>query len=159
MANTYTQIHFQVVFAVRNRQSLICKEWSKELYMYISGIIRNNRHKPLAINGTADHIHILFGMKPSQSLSDLMQDIKGSSSRWIDERNLTAQRFSWQEGYGAFTYSESQLPRIIRYIENQEEHHRKKQFVEEYRNLLDESKIEYNSKYIFEPVGLNEGGV
>src|SRR5699024_5842704 len=125
MANTYTQIHIHAVFAVRNRLSLINESWEEELYKYITGIIQNQGHKLLAINGMPDHLHILFGMRPVQSLSELMQDIKGDSSKWINNKRLVKGRFSWQAGYGAFSYAKSQLPNVIRYIENQKKHHNK----------------------------------
>jgi putative transposase len=152
MANTYTQIHIQAVFSVRNRECLIAKEWKDELYKYITGIIKNNNHKPICINGMPDHLHILFGMRPVQTLSDLMQDIKGSSSKWINEKNLVKGKFYWQEGYGAFSYSKSHLPRVIQYIERQEEHHKKKTFTDEYRGFLKRLEIEYDERYIFSPV-------
>ncbi len=124
MANTYTQIHIQVVFAVQNRESLIKDLWKDDLYKYITGIIQNNNHKVLQINGVADHIHILFGMRPTQSLSDLMKQVKQDSSKWINKQGLVNGKFSWQSGFGAFSYSKSEVPKIIRYIKNQEEHHR-----------------------------------
>ncbi len=152
MANTYTQIHVHAVFAVQNKVSVIHQSWKDELYKYISGIVKNNGHKLLIINGMPDHIHILFGMRPNQSLSDLMQDIKGSSSKWVNDKNLTKGRFSWQEGYGAFAYSKSQLPQIIRYIEKQEEHHKKKTFIEEYKEILRLFEIEYDERFVFKPI-------
>ena len=152
MANTYTQIHIHAVFAVQNRDCIIRDTWKDELYKYITGIIKNNQHKPLAINGMPDHIHVLFGMRPSQSLSDLMQDIKGSSSKWINEKKFTKYRFSWQEGFGAFSYSKSQLSNVIVYINNQKEHHRIKTFIEEYKELLQEFNIDYDDRYIFKPI-------
>lgn len=99
-----------------------------------------------------DHVHILFGMRPAQSLSDLLQDIKGSSSKWINERKFIQARFSWQEGYGAFSYGKSQLPQIIRYIENQQIHHQKKTFIEEYKEFLAAFEVEYDERYIFKPI-------
>jgi len=152
MANTYTQIHIQAVFAVQNRECIIKNHWKNELYKYITGIIRNNGHKMLVINGMPDHIHILFGMRPTQSLSDLLQDIKGNSSKWINDKKFVNGRFSWQEGYGAFSYSKSQLPQIIQYIESQEEHHKKKTFLAEYKEFLDAFEVEYDERYIFNPV-------
>ena len=118
MANTYTQIHIQTVFAVKNRQSLISNEWKNELYKYITGIIQNNDHKVLQINGVADHIHIFFGMRPTQSLSDLMKQVKQDSSKWINKHVLVRGKFSWQAGYGAFSYSKSDVPKIIEYKKN-----------------------------------------
>jgi putative transposase len=152
MANTYTQIHIQAVFAVQNRDCIIQNAWKGELYKYITGIVQNHKHKLLAINGMADHVHILIGFRPTQSLSDLMQDIKGSSSKWINEKGFVKGRFSWQEGYGAFSYSKSDLPMVIRYIENQEEHHGKRTFMEEYKELLNEFKIEYDERFLFKLV-------
>ena len=152
MANTYTQIHIQAVFAVQNRESLIHHEWKEELYKYIAGIVQNNHHKLLAINGMPDHLHVFFGFRPIQSLSDLMQDIKGGSSKWINDKKFLRPKFSWQEGYGAFSYSKSQVPQVIEYIKNQEEHHRKKTFLEEYKEFLEKFEIEYDQRYIFKPV-------
>ena len=125
------------------------------MYQYIAGIIKNNKHKMLAINGMPDHVHIFFGFRPTQSLSDLMQDIKGSSSQWINEQRFVKGRFSWQQGYGAFSYKKSDVPAVIRYIDNQEEHHRKRNFIEEYRDLLQEFEIDYNDRYVFQPLDLN----
>lgn len=155
MANIYTQIHIQAVFTVQNRDCIIFDSWKDELYKYITGIVQNNDHKLLAINGMPDHIHILFGMRPSQSLSDLMQDIKGDSSKWINEKEFCRKRFSWQEGYGAFSYSKSELPKIINYIQNQQVHHSRKPFLEEYVELLDEFEIDYNDRYVFKPVTID----
>lgn len=152
MANTYTQIHIHVVFAVQNRASLIGKEWQHRLYQYIIGIIQNHEHKVLAIGGANDHIHILFGFRPTQSLSALMQNVKRDSSDWINKTQLTKERFSWQEGYGAFSYSKSQLSKVIDYIEVQEEHHKKRTFSDEYKKILQDFGIEYNDKYIFVPI-------
>ena len=128
MANTYTQIHIQAVFAVQNRACVIRKAWKEDLYKYMTGIIQNHGHKVLAINGMPDHVHILFGMRPTQSLSELMQDVKGDSSKWINQNRLVKGKFSWQEGYGAFSYSKSHVDRVIKYILNQEKHHIRKTF-------------------------------
>lgn len=152
MANTYTQIHIHAVFAVQNRKCLIKNDWKEELYKYITGIIQNHEHKVLAINGMPDHIHILFGMRPNQSLSDLLQDIKGDSSKWINQKKLITGHFSWQEGYGAFSYSRSQVDKVINYIRNQEQHHRKISFNEEYLEFLQKFKIPYDERYIFKSV-------
>lgn len=152
MPNTYTQIHIHAIFAVQNRISLISKTWEQRLYQYITGIIQNHGHKLLAINGMPDHIHVLFGMRPAQSLSDLMRDIKGDSSLWINENKIVAGKFTWQEGYGAFSYSKSQIPAVATYIENQELHHKKKAFIEEYLKILQDFEIEFNEKYIFKPI-------
>ena len=153
MPNTYIQIHIHFVFAVKFRQYLIQNNWKEELYKYISGIIQNNNHKLIIINGMPDHIHILIGMRPTQSISNLMKDVKQFSSKWINEKKFINGRFEWQEGYGAFSYSKSQLKNVINYIENQEEHHRKKTFLEEYKETLDKFEVAYELKYCFqEPI-------
>ncbi len=152
MANTYTQIHIQAVFAVQNRDCIIGKQWKDELYKYITGIIQNHDHKLLAINGMPDHIHVLFGMRPSQSLSDLLQDIKGNSFQWINNRKFVNGKFSWQEGYGAFSYGKSQIPQVIQYIERQEEHHKKKTFIVEYKEFLNAFGVKYDERYVFKPI-------
>lgn len=149
MANTYTQIHLQVVIVVKYRAAMISPIWKEALYQYMTGILRKRGHKLLAINGMPDHVHILFGMRPVESLSVLMQELKEESSRWINEKKLSKYRFSWQPGYGAFSYAKAQLPRVIRYIENQEEHHQEQTFREEYIALLTEFAIEFDQQYIF----------
>ena len=141
MANTYTQIHIQVVFNFKNLDCIIQETWKYELYKYISGIIQNHNHKVLAINGMPDHVHILIGMRPTQSLSDLMQDVKGNSSKWINQKRFTKGKFSWQEGYGAFSYAKSQKEQVVNYILNQELHHKKKTFKEEYTEFLNAFEI------------------
>ena len=148
MANTYTQIHIHAVFAVQNRISLIQKQWQEELYQYITGIISKNGHKLLQIGGMSDHVHAFFGMRPTQSLSDLMQDIKGDSSLWINQKRLVTGRFSWQEGYGAFSYGKSQIDAVIKYIQQQEEHHTKRDFAEEFLVLLQSFDVAYNERYV-----------
>ena len=152
MANTYTQIHIQAIFAVKNRDSLIKAEWRNELYKYIAGIIQNHNHKVLQINGMPDYIHILFGMRPTQSLSDLMKQVKQDSSKWINNKGFVNGKFSWQAGYGAFSYSKNQLPNVINYIKNQEEHHKTKIFVDEYLELLNEFNIDYDERYILKQI-------
>ena len=152
MANTYTQIHLQVVFAVQNRLSSIQPSWKDSLYKYITAIVQNNNHKVVIINGMPDHIHLLIGMRPVQSLSELMKQVKGDSSSWINKTNLVQNRFSWQEGFGAFSYSKNQLPRVIDYIKYQEDHHHKKSFRSEYLTMLDEAEVEYDTQYIFHDV-------
>ena len=148
----FTQIHLQLVFAVENRVSLIQRSWKDELYKYITGIIQNNQHKLLAINGIPDHIHILIGMRPTQALSLLMQQIKRDSCSWINERRFAKGKFQWQEGYGAFSYSRSDLSNVIQYIEDQELHHRKRSFIQEYKELLNEFGVLYDDKYIFKEI-------
>jgi len=152
MANTYTQIHIQTVFAVRYRQCLIDEKWKAELYKYITGIIQNNGHKLLQINGMPDHIHCLFGLRPAQSLSELMKQVKQDSSKWINQNHLSKSKFSWQEGYGAFSYSKSQLPRVIKYIQNQQEHHKTRNFGDEYLALLKAHGVDYDERYLFKSI-------
>ena len=149
MANTYTQIYIQVVFAVSNRLSLIRSEHKEEIYKYITGIIRNDGHKLIAINGMSDHLHILLGLKPDMALSNLVRDIKTNSSKFINQKRWTSGKFSWQEGYGAFSYGHSQLDIIIRYIQNQEQHHSRKSFKDEYLTLLKKFQVDFESKYVF----------
>lgn len=149
MANTYTQIHIQFVFAVKYRNASIHSSWKNELYKYITGIIQNHKHKLIAINGTTDHIHILIGMRPTQSISELMQDVKANSSKWINEKKFTNAKFEWQEGYGAFSYGKSQIHDVIAYINNQEQHHKLKTFKEEYIYFLEKFQIDYDEKFIF----------
>lgn len=149
MANTYTQIHLQFVFAVKYRDGLIHSSFKDELYQYITGIIKNHNHKLLAINGMPDHVHILVGMRPTQSVSDLMQDIKGSSSKWINEKKFLKVKFEWQEGYGAFSYAKFQVNTVINYIKNQEQHHALRSFHQEYLEFLAEFEVAYDERYIF----------
>src|SRR5450759_2240558 len=132
MANTYTQCYFHLVFAVKNRDALIMKEWKDEMEMYITGIIRNHRHKMLAIASRSDHIHILIGYNVNQLIPDLMEEIKTSTNAWIKEKRLSKFKFEWQKGYGAFTHSRSQIDTVVKYILTQEEHHKKKTFEDEY---------------------------
>lgn len=148
MSNTFTQINLQIVFGVKYRSAMIDKTWKNNLYKYISGIIQTQNHKLMIINGVADHAHILFGYRPHQSLSDLGQDIKGSSFKWINQKKLTKVKFAWQEGYGAFSYSHSHLQRVINYIKNQELHHKKVKFLDEYESFVKAFGIEYDKRYI-----------
>ena len=152
MANTYTQIHVQAIFAVQNRQSLIQENWQEELFKFITAIVQKKGHKLLQINGMPDHVHLLFGLRPAQSLSDLMKVVKGNSSEWINNTGFTKGRFSWQAGYGAFSYAKSQVPNVVRYIQNQKAHHRKKTFTEEYLEFLEAFEVEYDERFIFKPV-------
>jgi REP element-mobilizing transposase RayT len=152
MANTYTQIYIQFVFAVQDRASLINSRWRDELYKYITGIVKSNKHKLIAINGTPNHIHILVGYKPHQLIPDLLQDVKGSSSKWINQKGLVRGKFSWQEGYGAFSYANSQIDDVVKYIINQEQHHKKKSFQEEYIEFLEQFQIKYDKRYILKDI-------
>lgn len=157
MANTYTQIHIQSVFSVQDRSCIIKKSWKNELFQYLTGIIQNHGHKVLAINGMPDHIHLFFGMRPNQSLSELMKLVKGDSSKWINQKGFINGRFSWQEGFGAFSYSKSQVNQVIDYIKDQEVHHRTKTFIEEYHEFLEKFEVPFDEKYIFKPVEYTVG--
>jgi len=150
MANTYSQIYIQTVFAVEGRLSLIHAEFKEELYKYITGIVRNQGQKLISINGMPDHVHILIGLKPAMALANLVKEIKSDSSNFINKGKLVHGRFSWQEGYGAFSYSHSQLETICRYIQNQEQHHRGQSFKSEYLSLLRKFDIAFDDKYVFE---------
>ena len=152
MANTYTQIHLHFVFAVKYRRAIIGSEWKERLHQYITGIIRGHKHKTLQINSMPDHIHIFIGMRPDQSISSLIQNIKTESSRWINSERLCNQNFAWQEGYGAFSYGKSQTNDVIKYIRNQEEHHRKETFINEYKRLLDLFGIDWDDKFVFREI-------
>jgi putative transposase len=150
MPDTFTQIYIQLIFAVRYREALIRPEFKTELYKYIGGIFRNQEQKLLAINGMPDHVHIFFSMEPDINLSHFIRDVKSDSSTFINERRFSKFKFHWQKGYGAFSYAHSQKEQVIRYIMNQEKHHRRKTFREEYLELLKRFEIEYNEKYLFE---------
>ena len=152
MANTYTQLHIQFVFAVQNRISLIQPSWEEELFKYITGIVKNHKHKMIAINGMPDHIHLFVGLHPVQSISNLLQVVKGESSEWINNKGFVRGKFQWQEGYGAFSYGHSQVNQVYQYIMNQKEHHEKQTFLEEYRGLLEKFEIVYDEKYVFKPL-------
>lgn len=152
MANTYTQIFIQCVFTVQRREMLIKPEWEIRLYQYITGIIRSNGHKLIAINGIPDHIHIFIGMKPHQSLSDLMGIVKGKSSSWINDQRFVPCLFRWQSGFGGFSYGLSQIDRVVKYIHNQKKHHQKRNFIAEYEELLRKFHVEYDPAYIFKSI-------
>ncbi|RKY84433.1 IS200/IS605 family transposase [candidate division KSB1 bacterium] len=149
MANTYTQIYIHIIFSVKGRESLIKKEYKKELQKYITGIVNNKNQKMIEINCMPDHIHILIGINPDISISSLVRDIKANSSRFINKMCWVKGKFQWQGGYGAFSYSRSQINSVIRYINNQEKHHKVKTFREEYIEFLEKFNIDYNKKYIF----------
>jgi len=150
MAGTYSQIYIQVVFAVRGRENLIGKAWKDELHKYIAGIIKEKDQKSIIVNGMPDHIHAFIGLRPSMAISDLVREMKNNSTNFINEKKFLKQKFSWQEGYGAFSYAHSQLDKVYQYILKQEEHHSKKTFKQEYLELLNKFQVEYNEKYLFE---------
>ncbi len=149
MANTFSQIYIQTVFAVSNRQSLIKANFKEDLYKYITGIVKNQGQKLISINGMPDHVHILIGLRPAMALADLVQEIKADSTNFVNKRRLVRGRFSWQEGYGAFSYGHSQLDTIVRYIQNQEKHHLRRSFRDEYLTLLRKYDIAFDDKYVF----------
>jgi REP element-mobilizing transposase RayT len=150
VANTYTQIHIQAVFAVAGRRSLIHPDWKDELYKYVTGVFRNQKQKLLAIGGVEDHIHLLFGLRPNMALSDLLRDVKANSSGFINDRGFVRGKFSWQEGFGAFSYSRSQVDAVAKYVLNQEKHHARRSFKDEYTTLLDRFEIDYEERFLFE---------
>ena len=150
MANTYTQLYIQIVFTVKGRQNLLPKQHREELHKYITGIISNRNQKLLSIFAMPDHIHLLVGIKPDITISDLVRDIKAGSSKFITNNNWVNGKFNWQEGFGAFSYSRSQIDNVIDYILNQEKHHKIKSFKEEYMEILDKFEIAYNDKYLFD---------
>ena len=150
MSDTFSQIYIQIVFAVKGRNSLINASWEEQLYQYITGITTNKGQKMLAINGMPDHIHFLIGMKPTCCLSDLVREIKKSSTEFIKEKKFSKYNFQWQEGYGAFSYSHSGLNNVIGYIMNQKNHHKKQLFKEEYMAFLKKFDIEFKDEYLFE---------
>jgi REP element-mobilizing transposase RayT len=150
MANTYTQIYIQIVFAVKGRQNLISKEKREELHKFITGIVSNRNQKLFAVFAMPDHVHILVSVSPTITISDLVRDIKAGSSKFINEKKWMNGKFNWQEGYGAFSYSKSSVDSVVKYILNQEEHHKKKTFKEEYLGFIEKFEIEYDPKYLFE---------
>jgi putative transposase len=150
MPNTYSQVYIQIVFAVSGRQNLIPKQHREEIHKYITGIVQKRDHKMLSVFCMPDHVHLLTGLKPSMSISNLARDIKAGSSNFINDKEWIRGKFNWQEGFGAFSYSRSQIDTVIKYILNQEGHHHKKTFREEYIELLNEFEIEFNEKYLFE---------
>lgn len=147
---TFSQIYIHIIFAVKGRNSLIKKDWEEELYQYITGIVQNKGQKMLAINGMPDHLHFLIGMKPSCLLSDLVREIKKSTNDFVKEKKFLKQKFEWQEGYGAFSYSHSSFGRVIEYIHNQKKHHANRPFKEEYIGFLKKFDIGYKDEYLFE---------
>jgi len=157
MANTYTQIYIQVVFAVKGRQSLILPKHNDELQKYITGIVTGQEQKLIAINNMPDHLHLLVGLRPTMAVSDLVRAVKAGSSGFINKQRWVRGRFEWQEGFGAFSYGHSQLGAVVRYIRNQQEHHRKRTFAEEYRGLLERFNVPHEQRYTFEPIDPDGG--
>ncbi len=150
MAGTFSQVYMQYVFAVKGRENLIKKTFEEELYKYIAGIVNGKDQKSLAVNGMPDHIHVLVGLRPSMRISDLIRDIKNNSSNFINDKGWLKQKFSWQEGYGVFSYAESNYGKVIDYIKDQKRHHEKRTFRQEYLLLLKRFNIPFEEKYLFE---------
>ena len=152
MANTYTQIYIQIVFAVEGRQNLIDPKHNDDLQKYITGIVKRQRQKLIALNNLPDHVHLLIGQRPDSALSDLVGDIKSGSTNFINRHRWVKGRFNWQEGFGAFSYSRSQLDTVIRYVQNQQKHHQRRSFHDEYLKLLDRFEVPYDERYIFKTI-------
>ena len=150
MANSYTQLYIQIIFAVKYREALLKKEWRKELFQYITAIVQNHRHKMMIINGVEDHVHMFVSMNPSQSVSELVREVKRSSAVWLKENKYKKSRFQWQKGYGAFSYSQSQTERVINYIKKQEEHHKKISLQEEYKDFLKSYEVSFRDEFLLQ---------
>jgi REP element-mobilizing transposase RayT len=149
MANTYHQIYLQTVFAVKHRMAVIDKSWKHDLFAVLGSLINETNCKTLIVNGVEDHVHCFLGLKPVVSVSELMKTVKAKSSKFINDHNLTSERFEWQEGYGVFSYSQSHVDTVFKYIKNQEEHHQKQTFKDEYLGLLQKFKVDYDEQYLF----------
>ena len=150
MPGTFSQIYIQAVFAVKGRKNLLQKQWRSDVFKYMAGIIKGKGQKSIIVNGVTDHVHVFIGLKPVMSVSELIRDVKNNTSNFINENKLVKGKFSWQEGYGAFSYSHSQINDVYQYILNQEEHHKKKTFKEEYFDFLKKFEIEHDEKYLFD---------
>lgn len=150
MANTYSQVYLQFVFAVKGRQSLINPKNNEELQKYITGIVQNRKQKMLAINNMPEHLHLFVGFGTTMSMADFMEEVKAISSKFINEKGWVKGKFEWQRGYGVFSYSRSQIDNVIKYIINQQEHHKKKTFKDEYLEFLKKFEVEYDERYLFE---------
>ena len=150
MPGSYSQIYIQYVFAVKGREYLLQKPWREEVFKYMAGIIKAKNQKPIIVNGVTDHVHVFVGLKPSMNIDDLVRDIKNNSSNFINEQKWIRGKFSWQEGYGAFSYAHSQIDDVYRYIANQETHHCKCSFRDEYLDFLQKFAVDYDEKYLFD---------
>ena len=149
MANTYTQLYIHCVFEVKYRAEILDADWDQRLRLYISAIVQNNGHKMIAINNMPDHLHFFVGLNPNQSISDMLRLAKGNSSEWINKQGFTKRKFYWQEGYGAFSHSKSQINSVVQYISKQQDHHKKISFLDEYKKMLDNFDVAYDERYIF----------
>jgi len=150
MPGTFSQIYIQIVFAVKGRENLIMNSWKAELHKYIAGTIKGKEQKPIIVNGMPDHIHAFMGLKPAMAISDLVRDIKNNASKFVNEHRFVKGKFAWQEGYGAFSYSQSHVGKVYDYILNQEKYHQKKTFRQEYIDFLKNFEVGYDEKYLFE---------
>ncbi len=150
MANTYTQLFVHIVFSTKGREKILLNNYRDDLFKYMSGIINGKNQKSLAVNGVTDHVHLFLSIQPTITISDLVRDIKHSSTNFIKEKGFIKNKFNWQKGFGAFTYSKSQIDSVINYIMNQEEHHKQKTFEEEYIEFLNKFDIDYDEKYVFD---------
>ena len=150
MSDTYTRIYIHMVFAVRYRRALIVQAWEDQLHKYITGIVQNNGHKMIAINSATDHLHLFIGLNPVQSISELMRQVKGDSSEFINKKNFIKHKFYWQEGYGAFSNSHSQIDAVAKYIMNQKQHYVNTRFRDEYVDMLKKYKVDYNEQFVFD---------
>ena len=150
MSSTYSRLYIQYVFAVKGRQNLLHKAWREEVFKYMAGIIREKDQKPIIVNGVTDHVHVFVGLKPTMNISHLIRDVKNNTSNFINDRGFISGKFSWQEGYGAFSYAHSQINNVYNYILNQEAHHRQQTFKDEYLDFLKKFEIEYNEQYLFD---------
>ena len=153
MAGTFSQLYIQVVFAVQGRENLLLKPWRDEVFRYMAGIIKGKNQKPIIVNGVENHVHLFIGLKPSMALSDLIRDVKNNTTNFINEQKFVLGKFSWQEGHGSFSYSHSDIGQVYQYILNQENHHHKITFKDEYLEFLKTYEIEYDERYLFD---LNE---
>jgi len=145
----FTQIYVHIVFAVKKRESLLNDKIRNHIFEYMSGIATTMKHKSIIINGVANHVHILLGLNPAISISNTVYSLKRSSSLYINKEKMCDGKFAWQEGYGAFTYSRSQIKNVYRYIQNQEMHHKKKSFRDEYVDFLEKFEIDFDKRYLF----------
>jgi putative transposase len=150
MAGTFSQIYIQVVFAVQGRETLLQKPWREEVFKYMAGIIKGNNQKPIIINGVSNHVHLFIGLKPSKAISDLVRDVKNNTSNFINDQKFVRGKYSWQEGFGSFSYAHSQIGQVYQYILDQEKHHLQKTFKEEYLEFLQKFEIKYDEKYLFD---------
>lgn len=149
MIATYSQIYIQYIFAVKGRENLLLKPWREEVFRYIAGIVIAKKHKVIIVNGVEDHVHVFVSLHPSSTVADLVRDIKNNTSNFINKQKYVQGKFSWQEGYGAFSYSKSQVDKVYSYILNQEAHHRKSSFKEEYLDFLKKFELDYDERYLF----------